>query len=105
MSKPVVATISHELGKEGAKRRIDRSLGELRTQLARFASAIEDRWEGDRLEFRLAALGQAVTGAIDVFEDHVRVEVMLPGLLGFFGGMIASRIERQGATLLEKPKA
>jgi putative polyhydroxyalkanoate system protein len=105
MPKPVVATISHELGKEGAKRRIDRSLGELRAQLARFASSIEDRWEGDRLEFRLSALGQAVTGAIEVFEELVRVEVMLPGLLGFLGGMIAHRIERHGTALLDKPKA
>ena len=34
--------------------------------------------------FRVRALGQAVSGHVDVADDHVRVEVMLPWLLQRF---------------------
>ena len=55
-----------------------------------------------RLALRLAALGQPVTGRIDVDERMVRVEVLLPGLLGYLGDKIASRVQREGALLLDK---
>jgi hypothetical protein len=105
MSKPLTATISHELGKEGAKRRIADSLGQVRAQLAPYVTSIEDRWVGDRLEFRLAALGQVVTGTVEVYDELVKIEVLLPWMMGLLGGMIAKRVRQQGTAMLEKPKA
>lgn len=104
MSRPVVVTISHQLGQQGAKDRIQRSLGQIRTQLAPYVTGMEDNWTEDQLNFRLVAVGQTVTGRIEVFEKFVRVEIALPGLLGFVGGMIGGRIREQGTSLLEKPK-
>jgi hypothetical protein len=102
MPKPLVATVSHELGRTKAKQRIESSLGEIRSHLAAFATSVESEWTGDRLDFRLIALGQAISGGIEVFEEHVRIEVMLPGMLGFLGGTISSRIRERGLKLLEK---
>jgi hypothetical protein len=102
MAKPFVATVSHELGRRAAKQRITASLYHIRAQLAVFASAVEEEWIEDRLDFRLTALGQTIFGHIDVFDDVVRIEVMLPGMLGFLGGVISSRIREQGLKLLGK---
>src|SRR5690606_18605844 len=80
MTKPLVVSIPHSLGKEEALRR-------LRPGLSRAAAAFpviavdEERWEGERMNFRVRALGQAASGIIEVAEDQIRLEVTLPWLL------------------------
>ena len=80
MTKPLVVSIPHSLGRDEAMRR-------LKTGLSRAASSVpvlsvdEERWEDNRMIFRVRALGQAAAGHVDVAEDHVRVEVVLPWLL------------------------
>jgi hypothetical protein len=48
---------------------------------------------------------QTITGRIEIYEEFVRVELGLPRLLHLVAKTIASRIERQGQTLLEPPKS
>jgi hypothetical protein len=100
MSKPLVATVSHELGRRKAKDRIEASLDEIRSHLSAFATSVEEQWTEDRLDFRLIALGQAISGRIDVFEESVRIEVILPGMLGFLGAKISRRVREHGLKLL-----
>ena len=102
MAKPLVVTISHALGREGAKARLQGTIGQIRGQLAPFASKIEEEWDGDRLNFRLGAMGQSITGGIDVLDDMVRIEVLLPALLGFLAGRLGTRIRDQAQLLLTK---
>lgn len=104
ISRPLVVTISHELGKQRARERIQRSLGQIRAQLAPFVTSIEDDWTGDHLNFRVVALGQIVAGRIGVFDEFVRVEVVLPGLLEAMAENISGRVSQQGRSMLEKPK-
>ena len=66
---------------------------------------IDEAWSGDHLDFRAGVLGQTTTGTIDVAEDHVRVEVQLPWLLGVLAEQVKPFIERQGRLMLEKPGA
>src|ERR1700744_3869514 len=83
MSAPLVVSIPHRLGRVEAVRR-------LKTGLTRAAASVpvlkvdEERWEGDRMVFRVRALGQAASGHLDVAEDDVRLEVTLPWLLQRF---------------------
>lgn len=102
MSKPVVVTISHDLSKAEAKSRIQNGLDPVRSQLSAFATSIEDRWTDDRLDFRVAALGQTVVGTVEVFDAFVRAEVWLPGVLGWLGDRIGGLIRQRGALMLEK---
>jgi hypothetical protein len=102
MSKPLVADIPHELGRREARNRLERGVGQIRAHIAPYASSIEDHWTDDRLNFRIAALGQALSGSIEIFEDLVRIEIALPGFLGFIGNRIAGRIRQQATLLLEK---
>jgi Putative polyhydroxyalkanoic acid system protein (PHA_gran_rgn) len=65
-------------------------------------SVDEERWEGDRMFFRVRAIGQAASGQIDVADDHVRLEVVLPWLLQRFAQMAQAAIRQRGQLLLTK---
>jgi hypothetical protein len=101
MSAPLVVSIPHRLGREEATRR-------LKAGLTRAASSIpvlkvdEERWEQDRMIFRVRALGQAASGHLDVADDHVRLEVTLPWLLQRFAEMAHVAIKNRGNLLLTK---
>jgi hypothetical protein len=101
MSAPLVVSIPHSLGREEATRR-------LKTGLTRAASSVpvlkvdEERWEQDRMIFRIRALGQAASGHLDVADDHVRLEVTLPWLLQRFAEAAQVAIKNRGKLLLSK---
>jgi hypothetical protein len=62
----------------------------------------EEIWNDDHLQFRVSALGQVASGSIDVAEDHVRLEVLLPWLLAKLAESLQPLIRREGTLLLEK---
>jgi hypothetical protein len=101
MSAPLVVSFPHRLGREEATRR-------LKTGLTRAASSVpvlkvdEERWEQDRMIFRIRALGQAASGHLDVADDHVRLEVTLPWLLQRFAEVAQVAIRTRGNLLLGK---
>ena len=101
MSEPLIVSIPHKLGREEAIRR-------LKGGLARAAASVpvlqvdEERWEDNRMFFRVRAIGQAASGQIDVAEDHVRLEVMLPWLLQRFALAAQQAIRSRGQLLLTK---
>jgi len=101
MSAPLVVSIPHRLGREEAARR-------LKGGLTRAAASVpimtvdEETWTGDSMVFRVRALGQAASGNIDVADDHVRVEVVLPWLLQRFAQAAQATIRERGTLLLTK---
>jgi putative polyhydroxyalkanoic acid system protein len=102
MSAPLVVSIPHHLGREEAARRLKGGLSRAAASLP-VLSVDEERWEGDHMMFfRVRALGQAASGHIDVADDHVRLEVMLPWLLQRFAEMTQRVIRDRGALLLTK---
>jgi putative polyhydroxyalkanoic acid system protein len=102
MRKPLVVDIPHQFTRQEAKRRIQNGLGEIRSQLAGFATSVEDQWNEDQMDFRVAAVGQTVTGRIEVLDHSVRVEVYLPWVLSMIAERVRGRIQRQASLLLEK---
>jgi hypothetical protein len=105
MSRPVSVNIPQQLGKAEARRRIEEGFGRLRKQLAGgLASmvAFQERWEGDRLHFEGGALGQKMTGRIDVLENAVQIEVDLPELLAALADRIKGTLKQETQKLLEK---
>ena len=103
-TEPITVTISHRLGREGAKRRIDDGLVSIRAEIAPYIKTLDYAWEDYRLDFRVVAMMQTITGRIEVYEDFVKVELALPRLLHLLAKTIAGRIENRAATLLEAPK-
>lgn len=103
-TEPITVTISHRLGRDEAKRRIDSGLGTIRGELTQFVKSLDYSWEDYRLDFRAMAMFQTITGRIEVYDEFVKVELALPRLLHLMARTIAGRIEKTGTALLEKPK-
>lgn len=101
--KPIVITISHQLGRDDAKQRLDDGLGQIRRTLSPFASAIDYRWTGYRLDFDLTAMWQTIAGHIDIEDRLLRIELGLPLLLRALSGRIVARIRGEGMQLLGNP--
>jgi Putative polyhydroxyalkanoic acid system protein (PHA_gran_rgn) len=102
MTQPLLVSIPHRLGKEEATRRLRSGLGNVRANYARLLTIEEENWSGDSVQFQVRSLGQSATGKIDVFDDHVQLEVTLPWLLAKFAETIAPAIRKQGTLMLEK---
>ena len=102
MSEPLIVVIPHSLGKDEALRRIKAGIGRARDEFARLLSVEEEAWSGDRLTFRVSALGQRASGFIDVYEGAVRLEVTLPWLLAKFAQAAQRVIGHKGQLMLEK---
>ena len=102
MAKPIVVDIPHDLGRAEARRRLEQGFGRLRGQIAGNVASVEETWSGDRLTFRAGALGQTVTGRLDVFDQSVRIEVDLPWFLAAVAEKLRGRLQQEGALLLEK---
>ena len=100
MADPLVVNLPHKLGREEARRRIAGGIGKLKDHIPG-GGEVRSNWVGDRLNLTVTAMGQEVASHIDVEETRVRLEVLLPPLLGMFGDTIAGFLQRGGAALLE----
>ncbi|WID99026.1 polyhydroxyalkanoic acid system family protein [Bosea vestrisii] len=102
MKRPVTITISHSLGRDVARRRLQGGVGKVRDKLGGFGmQLVEESWQGDTLQFGVAALGQTISGKIEVEDALVRVEVMLPLMLAIFAEKLKLGVEKQAQILLE----
>jgi hypothetical protein len=102
MSKLVTLKVAHNLGKAEAQRRLQAGIDQARRALGSTVAFEEEVWQGDRLDFRVRAMGQAVSGKLAVEHDHVEAEFSLPAALAFFANRIKGVVEQQGTVLLEK---
>ncbi len=101
MSNPISVDLPHNLGAEEAKRRMAGGIGKLADYIPGGSADVRSSWDGDRMNLVVAAMGQEVNAHIDVLDTVVRVEMLLPGMLGFFGGKIEGLLKSKGAALLE----
>ncbi len=102
MAKPVVVNIPHQLGRAEARRRIEAGLANITRALPGAAGRSSERWDGDRLVFSIAAVGQTIAGVIDVLDTAVTMEIELPGVLGVIAGGIRGKLQEVGQGLLTK---
>jgi Putative polyhydroxyalkanoic acid system protein (PHA_gran_rgn) len=103
MTGPLSIAIPHRLGKDEAKRRIDAGFLRLQPEIARFVATLDGCWDADRMTITAQALGQTVTGRIDVLDAVVNVEIDLPGALGLLGRTIAGQVRSRGTAMLDRP--
>lgn len=102
MSAPFVVSIPHRLGRQEAARRLKSGFTRAKSDFARFISIDDESWDGDRLSFRVRAMGQAASGTIEVADDHVHLQVTLPWLLSKVAERLAPTIQTEGRLMLER---
>ena len=100
MSQPIDVDLPHSLGKDEARRRIANNIHKLEQHIPGGAN-VQSAWNGDQLHLNIAAMGEAVNATIDVLEKKVHLKVLLPGMLGMFGGLVQAALQRKGNVLLE----
>ena len=102
MSKPVTVTVSHELGRAGARDRIDGGMDRMLGSVGGGMLKFDRSWSGDTMSFEARAMGQHVTGTVEVREDDATVTVRLPLLLAGMADKLTGRIKSESKLLLEK---
>ena len=102
MSKPLVVVSPHQLGRDGARQRLDTGLEALKSRFGGQVTSVDTTWAGDHLDLVVKAVGQSVTAALDVADDSVRVEVHLPWMLALIAEKAKNMIQKEGQLLLEK---
>ena len=100
MSSPISVDLPHRLGAAEAKRRIGDNIGSLTSHLPAGAQ-VRSHWEGDTLKLGIGIMGQEVAAELGVRESLVRVTVLLPPALAFFGKAIEAALRRSAPDLLE----
>lgn len=108
MNQPMIVNLPHTLGVEEARRRMQAGMGKLKDHIPGGGADVRSEWQGDSMQLNVKAMGQEVSAKIDVMETVVRVEVMLPAMLSFFGSQIQGYLKSVGGQLLEdksKPKS
>lgn len=107
MARPVSISIPHTLGKEGAKRQIAFGFTNLSKQLTGgmlSMISMQERWDGDRLHFEGGALGQRISGRIDILADSIAIQVDLPDFLVSMADQVIGNLKTQAQKLLAKPR-
>ncbi|WDI30948.1 polyhydroxyalkanoic acid system family protein [Hyphococcus flavus] len=104
MARPVTVTISHDLGVQEARNRVRDGFDKLKGAMTGgMMFKFDEHWTSDdQLSFTAKGLGQTITGTIDIFPQHVRIEAMLPGLLAAIAETVTGQVEKEGRLLLEK---
>ena len=102
MARPIIISVPHQLGRAEAHRRIEAGFAKIINLLPGSSGAPSERWDGDRLIFSVAALGQTVSGVIDVLDAAVVMEIELPGVLRVIAGGLKERLQKMGQLLLTR---
>jgi hypothetical protein len=102
MSAPVTASIPHRLGKEEATRRIKAGFGRMRGNLSTLVAIDQEEWKGDTLQFNVRGFGSTALGTVTVFDDSLRIEVVLPWLLAKVASRLLPTLQKEATLLLEK---
>jgi hypothetical protein len=100
MAQSFTVNVNHSLGAEDARRRIESGIAQFRSTFGNRLSVFEETWINNHLDFRLGFMGQMCTGTLDVGDTIVRLELLLPGLLGAFANKVQSLVRKKGQLLL-----
>lgn len=93
--------LPHDLGKDEVRRRLKGRAHEIADFIPGGMAEVEVAWPGeDRMALSVGAMGQTVSGEIDIEERQVVFTVTLPPALSFIEPMIKGAIEAKGRKLL-----
>lgn len=93
--------VPHSLDRAEVRRRLDTRRDDMADFVPGGLAQIETSWLGeDRMQMVIRAMGQALTGHVDVEDSQVVFEIDLPPALSFVEPMISGALEDKGRKLL-----
>ncbi|KLE34626.1 polyhydroxyalkanoic acid system family protein [Aurantiacibacter luteus] len=98
--------IPHNLGREEVRRRMRDNSHKIGDQIPGGMADVQTSWPSeDRMNLSITAMGQAITGHIDIEDHQVVFHVLLPPALGFIKPIVEGALRDQGQKMLAPPKA
>lgn len=95
--------LPHNLGREEVRRRLASRSHEIGDMIPGGMARVRSDWPSENImELTVDAMGQKITGDIEIHDAQVIIEFELPGALTFFQPMIESAVRSNTARLLEK---
>jgi putative polyhydroxyalkanoate system protein len=101
-NRTITLRVPHQLTQAEARQRIENGLGNLARQHAGKVADVQQTWNGNQMNFRFSAMGQAMTGRIDVEPSDVVLNIDLPWLLAMLADKIKPQIQAEATKMLEK---
>lgn len=93
--------IPHDLGREEVRRRLRENSHRIGDSVPGGMAEVETSWPSeDRMAMSISAMGQSITGHVDIEDDRVMFVMVLPAALGFMQPMVEGAIRDQGRRLL-----
>ncbi|HTN14234.1 MAG TPA: polyhydroxyalkanoic acid system family protein [Sphingomonadaceae bacterium] len=97
--------LPHSLGKEEVRRRLHDNSHKIAGQLPGGMADVTTDWAGeDRMTMVISAMGQNLSGAVEIGEGEVAFELELPLALSFARPMAEAAMRQMGEKLLAPPK-
>ena len=76
--------IPHQLGRDEVRRRLQSRSHELAGVIPGGMAEVDTSWPSeDRMNLSVMAMGQAISGHIDIRDTEIEVQLLLPPALGF----------------------
>ncbi|RIV88566.1 hypothetical protein D2V17_07365 [Aurantiacibacter xanthus] len=97
--------LPHNLTREEVRRRLHENSHRIGDNIPLAMVEVSTSWPSeDRMALAIGAMGQAISGHVDIEDTEVVFTVELPGALAFVEPMVEMAIRNQGPSLLEPPK-
>ena len=100
-NKTITVSIPHRLSQDEARARLQKGLTELKAKHASSIAQVDENWNGNAMTFRLTAMGQAISGRVDVQPSAVKLDIDLPWLVAMLAERIKPKVEEEGRRMLE----
>jgi hypothetical protein len=104
-TKTIDVSIPHRLTRDEARQRLRDGAAKLQAQFAgagQPVAQVSEAWRDYHNDFRFTAMGQSISGRMDVEPACIRLSVDVPWMLAMFGDAVRGRIEQEARKLLEK---
>lgn len=105
MSRQLTISIPHNLSEAEVKSRLTSAITDARSKHPTILSGAQETWAGNRMDFRLSALGQSVTGDVIIEPQVVHLHINLPLILAALVDRLKPQMEAEGRKLLDSPKS
>jgi hypothetical protein len=93
-------SIPHKLSQIEAITRVKKILNESRSKLAEHLTDVEEKWEGNVLNFAFTAQKQHISGTLEVKDKVFNLNARLPLMMRLFEGRIEKMILEQAKGLI-----
>ncbi len=93
--------LPHDLGREEVRRRLHERSHEIVDYIPGGLADVDTSWsDQDTMNLKVAAMGQRITGDIQIEDEQVIFTIELPAALTFVRPMIESAIRANGQKML-----